>query len=612
LNEDLTTSTLDFEGISTVNVADGKNLAHSVTNLSGIALGTLNFLGSTTVGGNIGSTGTGSLTVVNFQGGTANLGYDIYAVDTNINNGATLNVTSSRNITGNLTQAGTSTLALGTNTLTVSGTYTLNVGQTLSVGVNGVSNGSIAAAGGATVALHSGVTLNVSSTYIPTGTTYTLITGAGSVIAAPDITVTGSNHATFNVTGTGLDLILTATRANPYNTVATADANGRAAGQALEVIGQQGATGDMANVLTTLDSLSTNQLGNALNTLVPDMSSGDVKGSQMMMGQLLTSVGQRLGFWRNGFAGGLATGDMFQGAGFWTQGMGSHASQGTLDGIQGYRANTFGTTIGVDKLLGRHGRIGLAGGYSFAGVRAKTPGNPSSDINSFQTTLYGGYDSTDLELGRKAAKNGGYIRPNRQWWYADGMLAFGANSYDSRREIWLGSDGRVAKADHYGQQYSAKTELGYTMTFEKTKALEITPFTSLEYAYLYMNQYKEHGADSLNLNVQGQGYNTLEQGLGLKFGYPIYKENVGTFVPSIKGAWLYDYISDMFQSTSSFAGGGPSFTSSGAKPAANGFLMGAELAFMNIGNMTLTANYDVTLRDAFLNQTYYLTARFDF
>jgi hypothetical protein len=40
--------------------------------------------------------------------------------------------------------------------------------------------------------------------------------------------------------------------------------------------------------------------------------------------------------------------------------------------------------------------------------------------------------------------------------------------------------------------------------------------------------------------------------------------------------------------------------------------MGAELTFMNIGNMTLTANYDFTLRDAYINNTYYLTARFDF
>ena len=509
------------------------------------------------------------------------------------------------------------TLDVGLIHLNINGTYTQSAGSTLSLNIDGATSGLIDLTGGgghtATVNSGSGVTLNVSSTRIASGTTYTIIDGsAGGSVSVPTINVVGNNHVTFTGSTDGNDLILTAVRSNTYDTAPQADSNGLAAGKALEVIAAQGATGDMANVLTTLDTLSAPQLGEALDTMVPDVSSGDVQGSKMMMGQLLTSVGQRLGFWRNGFAGGLATGDMFQGAGFWMQGMGSHANQGTRQGIEGFRANTFGTSIGVDKLLGRHGRIGLAGGYSYAGVHSKTPGSPSSGINSFQTTVYGSYDSTDLELGRKAAKNGGYIRPNRQWWYADGMLAFGANGYDSRRDISLGSETRTAKADHYGQQYSAKTELGYTMTFEKTKALEITPFTSLEYTYLYMNRYTETGADSLNLNVNGQGYNTLEQGLGLKFGYPIYKENWGTFVPSIKGAWLYDYISDMFQSTSSFVGGGPSFNSAGAHPSKNGFLTGLQLAFMNIGNMTLTANYDFTLRDQFLDQTYYLTARFDF
>ena len=513
--------------------------------------------------------------------------------------------------TGGVTES--ATLNIGLIHLVVGGAYVQDASSVLVVNVDGASSGAIIATGVASTPGAYGVTVNVSTTRIASNTTYTIIDGTGgALLEIPTITVIGNNHVTFNASASNNDLILTAIRSNTYDMAPQADSNGLAAGKALEVIAAQGATGDMANVLTTLDTLSAPQLGEALDTMVPDVSSGDVQGSKMMMGQLLTSVGQRLGFWRNGFAGGLATGDMFQGAGFWMQGMGSHANQGTRQGIEGFRANTFGTSIGVDKLLGRHGRIGLAGGYSYAAVHSKTPGSPSSGINSFQTTVYGSYDSTDLELGRKAAKNGGYIRPNRQWWYADGMLAFGANGYDSRRDISLGSETRTAKADHYGQQYSAKTELGYTMTFEKTKALEITPFTSLEYTYLYMNRYTETGADSLNLNVNGQGYNTLEQGLGLKFGYPIYKENWGTFVPSIKGAWLYDYISDMFQSTSSFVGGGPSFNSSGAHPSKNGFLTGLQLAFMNIGNMTLTANYDFTLRDQFLDQTYYLTARFDF
>ena len=604
----LTAATTLSSGTGNINVASVINGANTLT-ISNTGASTATISGVVSGDGGLIKNGTGTL-VLN--------GTNTYIGGTTINAGV-LDISGTGTVIRNVTLADggthTSALTIGTNTVTLggAGVYAQAAGTTLNVTITDASSyGKIVATGGNAAVTGGTVNVTVGSSYIANGATFLIIDGAaGGDVSGLSIT---DNSFVLNFTGSsGLpDYTLTAVRTVNYATVST-NANEEAVGQTLDVISQQNPSGDMLDVLTTLDSMSSAQeMADSISTMVPDVSSGDVQGSKMMMGQLLTSVGQRLGFWRNGFAGGLATGDMFQGAGFWMQGMGSHANQGTRQGIEGFRANTFGTSIGVDKLLGRHGRIGLAGGYSYAAVHSKTPGSPSSGINSFQTTVYGSYDSTDLELGRKAAKNGGYIRPNRQWWYADGMLAFGANGYDSRRDISLGSETRTAKADHYGQQYSAKTELGYSLTFEKTKALEITPFTSLEYTYLYMNRYTETGADSLNLNVNGQGYNTLEQGLGLKFGYPIYKENWGTFVPSIKGAWLYDYISDMFQSTSSFVGGGPSFNSAGAHPSKNGFLTGLQLAFMNIGNMTLTANYDFTLRDQFLDQTYYLTARFDF
>ncbi|OGX10931.1 MAG: hypothetical protein A2351_01115 [Omnitrophica bacterium RIFOXYB12_FULL_50_7] len=112
--------------------------------------------------------------------------------------------------------------------------------------------------------------------------------------------------------------------------------------------------------------------------------------------------------------------------------------------------------------------------------------------------------------------------------------------------------------------------------------------------------------------MQGEGFHQLEQGLGTKLAYPIMAKNVGTFIPSAKAAWLYDYIGDRFETTASFAGGGPSFNTQGAKPAKNGMLFGAELAFLNKGNVTVTGNWDIELKDQFMSNTYYGTVRYDF
>ncbi|MFH1209054.1 MAG: autotransporter outer membrane beta-barrel domain-containing protein [Candidatus Omnitrophota bacterium] len=380
--------------------------------------------------------------------------------------------------------------------------------------------------------------------------------------------------------------------------------------------GAAGATGDMLYALNTLDGLSSEDLGNALDTMVPDVSSGVADVSRALTENSFTMISNRLGGARNGSApSGVSSGDMTNGVGVWMQGLGSHIEQDTCKGIEGYKANTWGTTIGVDKMLDNHWRMGLAGGYGWAGVKSKTPGSPSDDINSYQGTIYGSYDSLDLNKARQGGKKS-YEAVRSQVedsWYVDGMFSFTQNNFDSRRESWLTpANKRVAKADHYGQQYSTNFEAGYTLTLEETKELEVTPFASIGYNYLYMNSYKEKGANALNLNVDGEGFHQLEQSLGMKLVYPMVSEKAGTFIPSVKAAWLYDYLGDRFETTASFAGGGGVFTTRGAKPAKNGMLFGGELAFLNKGNMTVTGNWDMELKDQFMSNTYYGSVRYDF
>lgn len=393
------------------------------------------------------------------------------------------------------------------------------------------------------------------------------------------------------------------------------DPNAKAVGTVLDEIKAGGAEGDMLNVLNALDGMSADQRSDAMETMSPDTSSGNVQGSQALSNMFFGGVSNRLGFTRNGMAqSGIASGGMVHGVGFWMQGLGSHVKQDARKGVEGYQANTFGTIIGVDKLLDAHLRLGIAGGFGFANVNSKAAGSPSSDITSWQGMLYGSYDSLNQCGDRKSKRGpaGGVRNPGEDSWYVDGMLGFTQNSYDNRRMIYLPGDNRVAKSDSYGQQYSTRFETGYTFVTEKTKALEFTPFASLSYGYLYMNKYKENGAGALNLTVDGEGFNQLEQGLGVKVAYPIHSKKAGIFIPSVKAAWVYDYMNDRFETTASFAGGGPAFESQGAKPARNGCLFGAELAFLNKGNMTLTGNYDLELKDQFQSHTYYATARFDF
>jgi len=615
------TSNINFTAAGFVNLAASKTITGTVTTAVDGA-GTLNFAGTSTTGGNIGVATTGDLLAVNVNGGTLSLAHNIVAITTTINNAAHLAPTADRTVTGNLTMAGTSALDLGANTLTVNGAgvYTQGANTTLNLSINSVSvfGRIMALENNAAVSALSTINLTILDSYIPSGSAFKIIDSAGGAGVFVPGTITDNSY-TLNFTGAGAggDLTLTALRANPYATAST-DANNSAVGQALEEAGQTSTDSDMQHVLSVLDNLSSaKEVSDALETMHPDVSSGALQGTGALNNQFHAAIGNRLSYTRGGFSGqqtGIASGDMFQGAGMWMQGLGSHSKQGARNGIEGYDANAFGTTVGFDKALGNHFRAGIAAGYGHAAVDSHTPGNPNTTVNSFQGTLYGSYESARFLDARKKRETMEANAPSQEarLWYMDGVLSFMQSKYDSKREITFGEEARIARADHYGQEISTKFETGYAFTFEKTKALEVTPFASLGYNYLRMNQYKETGADSLNLNVQGEGFHQLQQGLGLKLGYPIVFKKAGTFIPSIKTSYLYDYISSRFDTTASFQGGGSAFKTSGAEPARNAFVLGTELAFLNRGHLTITGNFDLELRDTYESYTYYLTLRYDF
>jgi len=629
MNGDIRATTINFAGDNDLHIGDGYTLTtgagSGVTATTG-GQGTLIFDGSATVNSNVGAGAWGTHIKevrVAASDSTVTLNGTFYADTITINNATATAVIGSSGTSAvsnlNLT---TGSLDLGANTLTLgaaaAGNYTQAAGTTLKLTINSATandNGNLVVGGTTTVVDKGKVYVTVPTGFtIANGTTYTIITMNGTVATGADLAVTSNTRRyVFTATKDGKEWVITSSEGS-YVAPAGASGNESSVGNALNSITNP--SGDMNNVLDQLGTLSDPEYDQALDTMHPDVSSGSADGSRSLTGQGFTTVSNRLGGARSGgTSGGISSGDMLNGVGVWMQALGSNMKQGERKGVEGYSGNLFGTTVGADKVIDDHFRAGFAGSYGWARVKSKTSGSPSDDINSYQATLYGSFDSLDLNKARQHGKRS-YEAVRSQVensWYVDGMMAFTQNNYDSRREIWLApTSKRVAKADHYGQQYSTNFEVGYKFVFEKTKALEVTPFASLGYNFLYLNRYKENGANALNLSVQGKGFNQLEQGLGTKLAYPMVAKKVGTFIPSVKAAWLYDYIADRFETTASFAGGGSSFDTPGAKPAKNGMLFGTELAFLNKGNMTLTGNWDIELKDQFMSNTYYGTARFDF
>ena len=140
---------------------------------------------------------------------------------------------------------------------------------------------------------------------------------------------------------------------------------------------------------------------------------------------------------------------------------------------------------------------------------------------------------------------------------------------------------------------------------------EITLLVSIEYEHLHIGGYTEKNADSLNLVVNRQDYDVVQPGLGVKAAYPM-QVKYGTFVPGFHVKWLYDFIADNQQYTSTFSGGGASFDTNGFRPARNSGDIGVRFALIAKHNVEVSLNYDFRVRQDFHSHSGYADVHYKF
>ena len=187
--------------------------------------------------------------------------------------------------------------------------------------------------------------------------------------------------------------------------------------------------------------------------------------------------------------------------------------------------------------------------------------------------------------------------------------SFAWNWYEGKRDISIGAINRTANADYDGQQYGAYLGGGYK--FELGKSLELTPLASIQWNHLRLAGYTETDAGSMNLIVNRQSYDILQSGLGARIASPL-KYKWGNFTPEVHAKWLYNFIGDDMAITSTYTGGGGSFTSNGAKPAKNGVNLGGKLSFDLKNDVSIIAECDTEMRDGFVGVYGSATLRYKF
>ncbi|MDC7699402.1 autotransporter family protein [Vogesella indigofera] len=285
---------------------------------------------------------------------------------------------------------------------------------------------------------------------------------------------------------------------------------------------------------------------------------------------------------------GLSSGDGFFGDKYvWVKPFGSWADQDDQNGVSGFESTTTGVAFGVDSAVNDKLRLGTAMAYAKADVDSNSNvAKQSADVDVFQLVGYGSYS-----LGNNSEVNF--------------QVDVGQNSNKGRRSIAFTNS--TATSEY--TSYTAHAGAGLGRTYQLSATTSITPSIRADYTWIKDKAYQESGAGLLNLNVGSRDSEELVLGLDGKISHQL---SDNTSLSANLGVG-YDTMAKRSSITATFAGApGAAFTTYGLDAEPWSARAGVGLTHTTANGTEITLRYDAEHREAFLNQTASLKARWAF
>lgn len=520
-----------------INLGAGRTLTGAITTAAANT-GTLTLNGGSSVAGAIG--GASGIKQINVVGGNAS-------------------------ITGAVQTLG---LNLGTNTLNIAGQLTTNAGGTIATTLYSDTLFGKVIAGNSQVNA-GGITVTPTVTgVLTTGTNFRIISAPAGTIGAPVFVVNNNPRYQFSgVPTTTGDVNILLTGVKPLATFATSP-GALGIGPILDVNAAAGS--DLLAIQNAIAVLpDAASINNALAQLAPGSANlaaplAAAQTSQLFQDLWMTRMEEIQGACDTSSipkdaprteANPQKCKSPDQRGSWWGKGFASSGRQSDVSNMNGYGSKAVGVMLAYDLPLNDQTRVGFGGGYANTTV----DGNNSSGrtkIDSYQLTAY--FDHTMGPV------------------FVQGSLMAGVDKYDGSRSIVFPGINRNASADFNGQQYTAMLATGKHFVFDQTT---ITPLASLQLSRIAVDSYQENGAGDANLRVNGQHYNFVQSGLGVK-AERVMQSGGHTYVPEVHVKWLHDFKATTMHEDAAFAGGGGTFSANGIKQDRDLFNVGAGVTLL--------------------------------
>ena len=484
--------------------------------------------------------------------------------------------------------------------VTLTGILTTGADSTITLG-SAFKDGSAPAitAAGSTTGLNqtaNTVTVNVSNQF--TTGTVTLLENTDALDAA--------DAASFKVTDTALvDYTLARSNGVVANSKLNVTASKRttagiatylgmstAQSAALGQISAAVASGD-ATASTALDTVLVTGGSTAVNAAEQlNSDAGAAMGAAMAVTGGVNNViagrqaNTKIAFNTQGKQSGVSTGDASNDAVVWAQVFTSDATQDKVDNIDGYDADSQGLVVGWEAEKAGS-TFGLSLSFADTDVDGKSAAAAHIDTSSVQGTIYGSNGSTDWMMGYASADN------------------------DTTRTINFGGlTTRTATGNYASNILMAKAGYSFDSIEMAGGVATLTPKADLSWTHINNDGYTETGASNLNLIVDSTSNDVVTARAGMEFAQRI-ENNGSVTIPRVSIMGGYDLNNDRAETTSTFTGGGSSFTTQGIDPSNASLELGVGVDHVS-DDTTVSFNFNTNLKDGYNSDTASLTLKSKF
>lgn len=499
-----------------------------------------------------------------------------------------------------VTIGGTLSVPVG-STVSISGDTTFEAGSRFQVGIASDVSAGLLKGDGSAIAFNAGSEVFADVTQgAELGEGGTRVATATNGITDNGLTVDDNSviyEFTHEVRNAGADLFLIAKRALTAFDATTNGSGGANAEDIAAAIDIFLDTAPTDNVIATYLAQfpvgeQEAQLLQLVKDSLPSESGGDGAATIASADLVLDLITDRLSGGGSGVADsgarqtGVAAGEkLLGGPGNWAIWGRAGASFAEFEpsGVNGFDADTYGVSLGMDGDIAQDLRMGVAVFYSDTQVdEIGVAANSNQDIEGYGVLFYGGYHPEEF--------------------YVTATAGIGLNEYDSQRR----AAGGVNTANFDGTQFMGRVELGKVFSFG---ALDLTPHVGLRYNKISIDGYTETGP--LPTTIGSQSITSLRGVFGVGGRYTHELADGSKLIPEGYVRGLQELADPNEAITGSIVGGG-TFVSQTTERDKFSYAAGAGLSYEMDDQVSLSFMYDGEFQSDYQEHSLTAAVRYQF